>query len=122
MSYTYIFRQNLSSLHTQIKTPRGASCCISMEAVELRVRLHCKSCEKTVRKALCKIKGVKCVQIDNVSNRITVMGYMERKVVVKTVWKTGIRAELLPSSHHLDLPSPRLSTGFRCIIPKCSIY
>ncbi|EEF32006.1 heavy metal-associated isoprenylated plant protein 45 [Ricinus communis] len=92
-----------------------------MEIVELKVRLHCKACEKAVRRTLCKIKGVRCVEIENISNKVTVLGYMDRKVVVKAIWKTGQRAELLPSSHHLEAPSPRLPAGFRCFIPKCGI-
>ncbi|KAF8400132.1 hypothetical protein HHK36_013428 [Tetracentron sinense] len=50
-----------------------------MEVVELKVRIHCKACEKAVRKSLCKIKGVRCVEIDVILNKITVMGYLERK-------------------------------------------
>ncbi|CAK7345843.1 unnamed protein product [Dovyalis caffra] len=100
-----------------------------MEVMELKVHLHCKACEKAVRKSLCKIKGVKCVQIESISNKITVMGYMDKKVVVKAIWKTGRRADVLPSSSSTSsfssvrleapalAPSPRLPTGFRCIIP-----
>lgn len=29
-----------------------------LEVVELKVRIHCKACEKAVRKALCRIKGI----------------------------------------------------------------
>ncbi|KAJ4846554.1 hypothetical protein Tsubulata_013788 [Turnera subulata] len=93
--------------------------------VELRVRLHCKACEKAVRKNLCRIKGVTCVQIDSTSNKITVLGYVDRRSVVKAVWRTGRRAEVLPvasspssSGLGLEAPSPRLPTGFRCIIPR----
>ncbi|XP_058114361.1 heavy metal-associated isoprenylated plant protein 45-like isoform X2 [Magnolia sinica] len=64
-----------------------------MEVVELKVRLHCKACEKSVRKALCKLKGVTCVEMDVMMNKITVLGYIDRKAVVKAVRKTGRRAE-----------------------------
>ncbi|KAK9271882.1 hypothetical protein L1049_002247 [Liquidambar formosana] len=85
-----------------------------MEVVELKVRLHCKACEKAVRKSLCKIKGVTCVEIDGILNKITVLGYVDRKVIVKALRKTGRRAEAWP-------PQPRRweeTGGFRCIIPK----
>ncbi|KAL4614162.1 hypothetical protein ACB098_07G026300 [Castanea mollissima] len=89
-----------------------------MEVVELKVRLHCKACEKSVRKALCRIKGVTCVEIDVVMSKITVLGYIDRKVVVKAVRRTGRRAELWPSSSCRQ-EEPRLAGRFGCInIPR----
>ncbi|KAB1995001.1 hypothetical protein ES319_D13G131800v1 [Gossypium barbadense] len=70
-----------------------------MEVVELKVRLHCKACEKAVRKSLLKINGVKCVEIDMTSSKITVLGYVDRKA-----WD--------------EYFSPRLPKGFSCIIPQ----
>ncbi|XP_057497260.1 heavy metal-associated isoprenylated plant protein 30-like [Actinidia eriantha] len=87
--------------------------------IELKVRLHCKACEKALRKALCKIKGVTCVEIDAISHKIRVMGYVERKVILKAVWKTGTRAAELSQpnqSHHHHKKSTL--NGFACIIPK----
>lgn len=60
-----------------------------------------------------------------VSNKITVLGYMDRRVVIKAVQKTGRKVELLSSSsspslyYGLEEQSPRLPRGFRCIIPRC---
>ncbi|KAL4342431.1 hypothetical protein GQ457_08G009420 [Hibiscus cannabinus] len=99
----------------------------TMEVVEFKVRLHCKACEKAVRKSLLKINGVKCVEIDMVSAKITVLGYVDRKAVVKAIHKTGRRAEAwrplaAPASaaaHRRDENfSPRLPKGFSCIIPR----
>lgn len=65
------------------------------------------------------------MEIDTVSNKITVLGYMDRRVVIKAVQRTGRRAELLSSSsssssyYGLEEQSPRLPRGFRCIIPRC---
>ncbi|XP_050261092.1 heavy metal-associated isoprenylated plant protein 45-like isoform X2 [Quercus robur] len=90
-----------------------------MEVVELKVRLHCKACKKSVRKALCRIKGVTCVEIDVVMSKITVLGYIDRKVVVKAVRRTGRRAELWPSSSSCRQEEPRLAGRFGCInIPR----
>ncbi|KAL6334160.1 hypothetical protein AAG906_006729 [Vitis piasezkii] len=69
-----------------------------LEVIELRVRLHCKACEKAVRKALCKTKGVTCVEIDVILNKISVMGYVDSKRILKVIRKTGTRAELWSSS------------------------
>ncbi|XP_038697041.1 heavy metal-associated isoprenylated plant protein 45-like [Tripterygium wilfordii] len=94
-----------------------------MEVVELKVNMHCKcnACAKIVRKTLCKIKGVKGVEIDTILNKITVLGYMNRKDVVKAVRRTGRRAEAWPSTCGVEAPSPRLPRGFRCIIPRCIV-
>ncbi|KAK8620740.1 hypothetical protein V6N13_067205 [Hibiscus sabdariffa] len=99
----------------------------TMEVVEFKVRLHCKACEKAVRKSLLKINGVKCVEIDMVSAKITVLGYVDRKAVVKAIHKTGRRAEAwrpsasasAAAAHRRDENfSPRLPKGFSCIIPR----
>ncbi|XP_031736129.1 heavy metal-associated isoprenylated plant protein 20-like [Cucumis sativus] len=95
-----------------------------MEVVDLKVCLHCKSCENSVRKTLCKIKGVKCVETNRALNKITVLGYMDRKIVIKEVRKTGRKAEVLSSSSYRHPSTPRLksrraTTAFKCIMPSC---
>ncbi|XP_019701430.1 heavy metal-associated isoprenylated plant protein 28-like [Elaeis guineensis] len=70
-----------------------------MEVIELRVRLHCKACEKPVARALRKLKGVTCIEIDVIASKITVLGYVDRNAVIKGVRKTGRQAELWQSSH-----------------------
>ncbi|XVF05969.1 hypothetical protein REPUB_Repub06bG0007400 [Reevesia pubescens] len=94
-----------------------------VKVVEFKVRLHCKACEKAVRKSLLKINGVKCVEIDMGLSKITVLGYVDRKAVAKAIHKTGRRAEAWPSisatCRREDYFSPRLPKGFRCIIPRC---
>ncbi|PON81365.1 Tetratricopeptide-like helical domain containing protein [Trema orientale] len=40
-----------------------------LEVVELKVRVHCKACEKAVRKALCRIKGTHKCQIKQLLSR-----------------------------------------------------
>ncbi|KAG4111631.1 hypothetical protein ERO13_D13G114800v2 [Gossypium hirsutum] len=95
-----------------------------MEVVELKVRLHCKACEKAGLVVNMYI-GVKCVEIDMTSSKITVLGYVDRKAVVKAIHKTGRKAETLrPSSSSSaarkrdEYFSPRLPNGFSCIIPR----
>lgn len=57
------------------------------------------------------------------SSKITVLGYVDCKAVVKAIHKTGRRAEAWPSAapscrRPEDYFSPRLPKGFRCIIPR----
>ncbi|KAH0994243.1 hypothetical protein GBA52_005726 [Prunus armeniaca] len=71
--------------------------------------------------------GVRCVEIDVISNKITVLGFMDRKMIVKAVRKTGRRAEVWPSSppsasilSKSCCPAreqPISPSGFRCILP-----
>ncbi|KAJ0030862.1 hypothetical protein Pint_13884 [Pistacia integerrima] len=98
-----------------------------LQVVELKVHLHCKDCEKAVREALCKITGVKCVEMDMGLNKIRVLRYMDHRVVEKTIQKSGRKAEVLSSSSSSirsswqlqEGQSPRLPGGYRCIIPRC---
>jgi hypothetical protein len=64
------------------------------------------------------ITGVTCVEIDVVLSKITVLGYIDRKEVVKAVRKTGRRAEVWPSSCRWE--EPRQAGRFGCIIPRWS--
>jgi len=63
--------------------------------------------------------GVTCVEIDVVLNKITVLGYIDRKAVVKAMHKTGRRAEVVwKSSCRWEKPRSR-ATAFGCInIPR----
>ncbi|MCO5593920.1 hypothetical protein L7F22_047939 [Adiantum nelumboides] len=64
-----------------------------MELVELLVSMDCNGCERKVRKKLSKLKGVDSVEIDMKMNKVTVLGYVDRRKVLKAVRKTGKRAE-----------------------------
>lgn len=66
-----------------------------MEVVELRVRLDCSGCERKVRNAVSKLKGVETVDIDMKQGKVTVTGYVEKKKVLKAVRSTGKSAELI---------------------------
>ncbi|PIN20188.1 Copper chaperone [Handroanthus impetiginosus] len=61
---------------------------------EMRVHMDCAGCESKIRKALLKIKGVDEVDIDMALQKVTVTGWADQKKLLKTVRKTGRRAEL----------------------------
>ncbi|KAF3444020.1 hypothetical protein FNV43_RR13710 [Rhamnella rubrinervis] len=62
--------------------------------VEMRVHMDCNGCQERVKNALQKLKGVDDVDIDMNMQKVTVTGWAEQKKVLKTVRKTGRRAEL----------------------------
>ncbi|XVF87339.1 hypothetical protein PTKIN_Ptkin18bG0112200 [Pterospermum kingtungense] len=67
-----------------------------MTMVEMRVHMDCPGCVAKIKKALGKLEGVDCVDIDMDKQKVTVMGWAasDQKKVLKTVRKTGRRAEL----------------------------
>ncbi|KAI4306391.1 hypothetical protein L6164_029672 [Bauhinia variegata] len=67
-----------------------------MAIVEMCVHMDCAGCETKIKKALQKLPGVDDVDIDMSMQKVTVMGWADQKKVLKTVRKTGRRAELWP--------------------------
>nr|XP_027069113.1 heavy metal-associated isoprenylated plant protein 30-like isoform X1 [Coffea arabica] len=86
-----------------------------MEVFELKVRLHCKACEKAIQKELWKIKGITCVETNVILNKITVMGYVDLKIIMKAIRKTGRKTEVWSSKQ-----KEQRSRGYGCfIVPRC---
>ncbi|KAF8409042.1 hypothetical protein HHK36_005114 [Tetracentron sinense] len=67
-----------------------------MTMVEMRVHMDCAGCESKIKKALQKIDGVDDIDIDMGMQKVTVTGWADQKKVLKTVRKTGRKAELWP--------------------------
>ncbi|KAG7983731.1 hypothetical protein I3843_04G121600 [Carya illinoinensis] len=65
-----------------------------MTTIEMRVHMDCAGCESKVKDTLLKLKGVDDVDIDMAMQKVTVTGWANQKKVLKTVRKTGRRAEL----------------------------
>lgn len=60
------------------------------------VNVDCEGCERKIKKALKKLPGVDDVDIDMRLQKVTVMGWADQNRVLKTVRKTGKKAELWP--------------------------
>ncbi|XP_015936566.1 heavy metal-associated isoprenylated plant protein 28 [Arachis duranensis] len=75
-----------------------------MTIIELRVHMDCPGCENKVKSSLQKLKGVDSIEIDMSLQKVTVNGWADQKKVLKTVRKTGRRAELwqVPYSTNVD--------------------
>ncbi|XP_028754274.1 heavy metal-associated isoprenylated plant protein 28-like [Neltuma alba] len=67
-----------------------------MTIVEISVNIDCEGCERKIKKALQKLPGVDDVDIDMRMQKVTVMGWADQNKILKTVRKTGKKAELWP--------------------------
>ncbi|KAF3452103.1 hypothetical protein FNV43_RR08200 [Rhamnella rubrinervis] len=63
------------------------------------VHMDCTGCETKIKKALRKLEGVDDVDVNMNMQKVTVMGWAKEKKVLKTVRKTGRKAELWPYSY-----------------------
>ncbi|XP_057545084.1 heavy metal-associated isoprenylated plant protein 27-like isoform X1 [Amaranthus tricolor] len=67
------------------------------KTVEIKVRMDCEGCERKVKKSVKGMKGVTRVETDPKFHKLTVMGYVDPKKVLKRVrHHTGKKAELWP--------------------------
>ncbi|XP_054775976.1 heavy metal-associated isoprenylated plant protein 21-like [Prosopis cineraria] len=66
------------------------------QTVEIRVKMDCDGCERKVRNAVTRMKGVKEVEVIRKQSRVKVTGYVDANKVLKRVKRTGKRAEFWP--------------------------
>ncbi|KAK6146544.1 hypothetical protein DH2020_020413 [Rehmannia glutinosa] len=66
------------------------------QTVELKVRMCCTGCERVVKEAIHKLRGVDSVEVDLEMEKVTVIGYADRNKVLKAVRRAGKRAEFWP--------------------------
>ncbi|PSS03011.1 Heavy metal-associated isoprenylated plant protein, partial [Actinidia chinensis var. chinensis] len=64
--------------------------------VEMSVHMDCPGCESKIKKALQKLDGVDDINVDMEMQKVTVTGWADQSKVLKTVRKTGRKAELWP--------------------------
>ena len=63
--------------------------------MEIRVKMDCEGCERKMRKSVAAMKGANQVEVDRKQHRLTVVGYVEPKVVMEQVrHRTVKRAEM----------------------------
>ncbi|KAJ7541945.1 hypothetical protein O6H91_10G082500 [Diphasiastrum complanatum] len=63
----------------------------------LRVALHCEGCKRKVVEALCKIKGVKKIDISMRKQKVIVCGHIDPSTILKVIKRTGKNVEFWPS-------------------------
>ncbi|ESW23501.1 hypothetical protein PHAVU_004G052700 [Phaseolus vulgaris] len=67
-----------------------------LSIVELKVHMDCQGCEGRIRRAISKLNGVDSLDIDMDQQKVTVTGYVEKGKVLRSVRRTGRRAEYWP--------------------------
>ncbi|XP_012835957.1 PREDICTED: uncharacterized protein LOC105956639 isoform X2 [Erythranthe guttata] len=66
--------------------------------VVLRVSLHCRGCEKKMRKHLSRMEGVTSFEIDFAAKKVTVTGNVTPANVLSSISKVKSNAQLWPSN------------------------
>ncbi|KAI3501531.1 hypothetical protein L2E82_40368 [Cichorium intybus] len=69
---------------------------LSLQTIELQVRMCCTGCERVVKSAIHKLRGVDSVEVELELEKVTVIGYVDRNKVLKAVRRAGKRAEFWP--------------------------
>ncbi|KAL8142675.1 hypothetical protein V2J09_015707 [Rumex salicifolius] len=69
---------------------------LSLQTVELKVRMCCTGCERVVKEAIYRLRGVDSVAVELEMEKVTVVGYVERNKLLKAVRRAGKRAEFWP--------------------------
>ncbi|KAL6905254.1 hypothetical protein ACP4OV_002855 [Aristida adscensionis] len=81
---------------------------VSLQTVELKVRMCCEGCERVVRNAIQNLRGVDSVEVDVAMEKVAVTGYVDRGKVLREVRRSGKKAEFWPSGGTpLRFTSPR---------------
>ncbi|MCO5551235.1 hypothetical protein L7F22_004734 [Adiantum nelumboides] len=77
------------------KKSEAAKAPTKVEAISLKVFIHCEGCKKKVKKTLQQIDGVETVHIDGGLGKVIVTGTVDAKVLIKKLEKVGKVAEVL---------------------------
>ncbi|XP_074379234.1 uncharacterized protein LOC141720622 [Apium graveolens] len=99
-----------SSQFTSSPASAASNCQHYLQVVVLRVSLHCRGCERKMRKHISKMEGVTSFNIDFAAKKLTVVGNVTPLSVLASVSKVK-KAQLLTS------PAPITSSS---TIPSCS--
>lgn len=91
------FSSNIN--YYNVNMPKGRP--LSLQTVDLKVRMCCTGCERVVKNAIYKLRGIDKVDVNLEMEKVTVIGYVDRNKVLKQVRRAGKRAEFWP---YPDIP------------------
>ncbi|KAG0457110.1 hypothetical protein HPP92_022267 [Vanilla planifolia] len=81
----------------RVRGRKGRGRSLSLQTVELKVRMCCEGCERVVKHALHKLRGVDSVEVNLPLEKVTVTGYVDRNKVLKEVRRSGKRRNFGPN-------------------------
>ncbi|KAL5993132.1 Heavy metal-associated isoprenylated plant protein 30 [Asimina triloba] len=93
--FVYSSFRYLNYSHYNHNMPKGRP--LSLQTVDLKARMCCEGCERVVRDAIMKLKGIDSVEVNLPLERVTVIGYVDPNKVLKAVRRSGKRAEFWPN-------------------------
>ncbi|CAK7357509.1 unnamed protein product [Dovyalis caffra] len=93
-SYFYFREDHVRVRNIKHNMPKGKP--LSLQTVDLKVRMCCTGCERVVKNAIHKLRGIDSVEVDLEMEKVTVVGYVDRNKVLKAVRRAGKRAEFWP--------------------------
>ncbi|XP_076892209.1 uncharacterized protein LOC143543873 [Bidens hawaiensis] len=106
---------NSSPVKTTTTTPRSSSSLSSrssdQQVVVLKVSLHCRGCERKMRKHISKMEGVTSFDIDFMAKKVTVVGDITPLAVLTSVSKVK-NAKLLTPTTIASPPVPQVDSDF----------
>ncbi|XAR54575.1 hypothetical protein NMG60_11029776 [Bertholletia excelsa] len=86
--------------------------------VEFKVSMHCNACERTIAKAISKIKGVERFVTDMRGHRVIVTGRINpHKAVKKLKKKTGKKVELVIKKKQENPKEVEEERGSSSVVP-----
>lgn len=88
------FLDDLAKLCSFTSTRRGKR--KIMQTVEIKVKMDCDGCERKVRNAVSSMRGVRSVELNRKQSHVKVSGYVKPDKVLRSVRRTGKKAELWP--------------------------
>ncbi|KAL9439718.1 hypothetical protein AB3S75_025222 [Citrus x aurantiifolia] len=88
------YQDKLKTINVNNNMPKGRP--LSLQTVELKVRMCCTGCERVVKNAIYKLRGVDSVEVELELEKVTAVGYVDRNKVLKAVRRAGKRAEFWP--------------------------
>ncbi|KAJ0465249.1 putative heavy metal-associated domain, HMA, heavy metal-associated domain superfamily [Helianthus annuus] len=98
-----------------VKTPPRTSSSLSsrssdQQVVVLKVSLHCRGCERKMRKHISKMEGVTSFNIDFMAKKVTVVGDVTPLGVLTSVSKVKNAKLLTPTT--ISTPTPPVDSNF----------